>query len=214
VIVTEHQPQLRAAIALVCTLPLAGDRQETARPVDIGHERLEQRNITTREALVGDSHGPGLAQVFEGGRHVISQKTGQEWGEVGYGVTRLHPARATPGRVLDLGRGHWHMANKSHWVRAVTVDEDRSQVRCGSIPQVMAALRNTAVGLLRWAGHTNIAAVCRRLAAQPAQAFALIGLACMLPVLLSWADRVALPFLTVLCSSERFYTLRGRRHQP
>jgi hypothetical protein len=40
----------------------------------------------------------------------------------------------------------------------------------------MAALRNTAIGLLRWAGHTNIAAACRRLAAQPAQALALIGI--------------------------------------
>ncbi|HSF31765.1 MAG TPA: hypothetical protein VLK82_14980, partial [Candidatus Tectomicrobia bacterium] len=38
----------------------------------------------------------------------------------------------------------------------VTFDEDRSQVRCGNIPQVMAALRNTAIGLLRWTGHTNI----------------------------------------------------------
>ena len=32
---------------------------------------------------------------------------------------------------------------------------------------------------------------------------------------LAWADRVwALPFLTVLCPSERFYAQRGRRHQP
>jgi DNA invertase Pin-like site-specific DNA recombinase len=33
-----------------------------------------------------------------------------------------------------------------HWVRDVTFDEDRSQVRCGNIPQVMAALRNTTIG--------------------------------------------------------------------
>ena len=59
--------------------------------------------------------------------------------------------------------------NKSHWVRDVTFDEDRSQVRCGNMPPMMAALRNTAIGLLRWAGHTNIAAACRRLAAQPAK---------------------------------------------
>src|SRR2546421_1423538 len=40
-------------------------------------------------------------------------------------------------------------------------------------------------------------------------------LACMLLVPLSWADRVwALPFLTALCPSERFYEQRGRRHQP
>jgi predicted transposase YbfD/YdcC len=175
-IVKENQPQLRADIELVFTLPPAGDRQETARTVDIGHGRIEQRNITTSEALVGYSPWPGLAQVFELGRHVIIQKTGQERVEVVYGVTSLSSERATPGRVLDLVRGHWHIENKSHWVRDVTFDEDRSQVRCGSIPQVMAALRNTAIGLLRWAGHTNIAAACRRLAAQPAQALALIGI--------------------------------------
>jgi len=175
-IVKENQPQLRADIELVFMLPPAGDRQETARTVDIGHGRIEQRNITTSEALVGYSNWPGLAQVFEVGRHVIIQKTGQERTEVVYGVTSLNSERATPGRVLDLVRGHWHIENKSHWVRDVTFDEDRSQVRCGSIPQVMAALRNTAIGLLRWAGHTNIAAACRRLAAQPAQALALIGI--------------------------------------
>jgi len=40
-------------------------------------------------------------------------------------------------------------------------------------------------------------------------------LACMVLVPLAWADRVwALPFLTALCPSERFYAQRGRRHQP
>src|SRR5262250_1657330 len=40
-------------------------------------------------------------------------------------------------------------------------------------------------------------------------------LACMVLVPLAWADRVwALPFLTALCPSERFYEQRGRHHQP
>lgn len=51
--------------------------------------------------------------------------------------------------------------NRLHWVRDVDYDEDRSQVRTGSGPQVMATLRNTAIGLLRLAGHTNIAAALR-----------------------------------------------------
>jgi predicted transposase YbfD/YdcC len=175
-IVKNNQPQLRADIELVFTLPPAGDRQESTRTVDIGHGRIEQRNITTSEALVGYSDWPALAQVFELGRHVLTQKTGKEQAEVVYGVTSLRPERATPDRLLDLVRGHWQIENKSHGVRDVTFDEDRSQVRCGNIPQVMVALRNTAIGLLRWAGHTNIAAACRRLAAQPAQALALIGI--------------------------------------
>src|SRR5438094_6846627 len=38
-------------------------------------------------------------------------------------------------------------------------------------------------------------------------------LGCMLLTPISWANRVwALPFLTVLCPSERFYEQRGRRH--
>jgi len=175
-IVKENQPQLKADIELVFTLPPVGDRQESTRTVDVGHGRIETRNLTTSEALVGYSDWPGLAQVFEVGRHVITKKTEKERVEVVYGVTSLSPERATPNRLLELVRGHWGIENKSHWVRDVTFDEDRSQVRCGNIPHIMAALRNTAIGLLRWAGHTNIAAACRRLAAQPAQALALIGI--------------------------------------
>ena len=175
-IVKENQPQLRAEIELVFTLPPVGDHQAMAQTVDLGHGRIEQRNLTTSEALVGYSDWPGLAQVFELGRHVMFPKTGKERVEVVYGVTSLSPQRATPARLLELVRGQWQIENKSHWVRDVTFDEDRSQVRCGNIPQVMAALRNTAIGLLRYAGYANIAAAGRRLAAQPLQALALIGM--------------------------------------
>ena len=111
-IVKNNQPQLRADIELVFTLPPAGDRQESSRTVDIGHGRIEQRHITTSEALVGYSDWPGLAQVFEVGRHVITQKTDKERTEVVYGVTSLRPERATPERLLDLVRGHWQIENK------------------------------------------------------------------------------------------------------
>ena len=58
----------------------------------------------------------------------------------------------------------------------MTFDEDRSQVRCGNIPHVMAALRNTVISLLSWVGHTNIAAACRHVAAQPPHAIAHNGM--------------------------------------
>jgi predicted transposase YbfD/YdcC len=79
----------------------------------------------------------------------VFQKAGKERVEVVYGVTSLRPERATPEHWLALVRGQWQIENKSHWVREVTFDEDRSQVRCGNIPHVMAALRHTAIGLLR-----------------------------------------------------------------
>lgn len=175
-IVKENQPKLKEDIELVFTLPPAGDRQEHVRTVDVGHGRIETRNLTTSEALVGYLDWPGMAQVFEVGRHVIVKNTGKERAEVVYGITSLSPDQAGPGRLLELVRGHWSIENKSHWVRDVTFDEDRSQVRSGNIPQLMAALRNTTIGLLRGAGFTNIAKACRQMAAQPAKALDLIGI--------------------------------------
>ena len=105
------------------------------------------------------------------------QKTGAGREAVVMGVTSLAPERADATRLLALGRGHGQIEPTSHWVRDVTFDEDRSQVRWGNIPQVLAGLRNTVIGLMRWAGYTNIAAACRRFTAQPALALELISIA-------------------------------------
>jgi hypothetical protein len=175
-IVPETPPRGRAESELVVPLPPGGDRQATARTVDWGHGRIEQRKITPREALVGDSDWPGLAQVFARGRHVRCHQTGEERGEGVYGVTSLRPARAPPARLRALVRGQWQREPQSPGVRDVPCEEDRSQGRGGNMPQVRAAFRHTAMGLRRGAGHTNIAAACRRLAAQPGQAWALIGI--------------------------------------
>lgn len=176
-VVKANQPQLREDIATVFALPpIGGERRTVAETGDCGHGRIEHRRLQTSDVLVGYSDWPGLAQVFHLERQVISKKTGEVRAEVVAGVTSLGPARADAARVLTLVRGHWHIENHSHWVREVTFDEDRSQVRCDHIPQVMAALRNTVIGLLRRAGYTNIAAACRRCAAQPALALALIGI--------------------------------------
>lgn len=83
------------------------------------------------------------------------------------GITSLAPDKAEATRLLRLVRQHWRIENKSPWVRDVTFDEDRSQVRRGTLPQLMVALRNVAIGLMRLAGYTNTAAATRHLAAQP-----------------------------------------------
>lgn len=175
--VKENQPQLLEDIQTVFALPpMAGERRTAAATLDRGHGRIEQRGLQTSNILMGYSTWPGLAQVFRLERQVIIKKTGEVRQEGVAGVTSLGPERADAAQLLALVRGQWHIENHSHWVRDVTFDEDRSQVRCGNIPQVMAALRNTVIGLIRWAGHTNIAAACRHFAAQPQAALHLIGI--------------------------------------
>ncbi|MEV6844245.1 hypothetical protein [Actinoplanes sp. NPDC051411] len=68
------------------------------------------------------------------------------------------------------------MENKIHWVRDATYDEDRSQIRTGTGQQVMATLRNAAIGTLRLAGITNIAAANRHHARDSTRPLAVLGI--------------------------------------
>ena len=176
-IVKGNQPQLQQDIQAVFADPtVLADTMATAETLDLGHGRIEHRRLTASTVLQGYSDWPGLQQVCQIERRVLFKRTGQQREEVVHAVTSFSPERAGPAGLLSCARAHWHIENRSHWVRDVTFDEDRSQVRCGNIPQVMAAVRNTVIGLMRSAGQTNIAAACRRFAAQPASALALIGI--------------------------------------
>jgi hypothetical protein len=75
-----------------------------------------------------------------------------------------------------LNRGHWSIENRLHYVRDVTFDEDRSQIRTQNAPRVMATLRNLAISLFRWLGSTNIAKTLREMAAKPSLALRLFRL--------------------------------------
>jgi predicted transposase YbfD/YdcC len=144
--------------------------------LDLGHGRCEERRLTASTALVGYCNWPGLQQVFRIERVICTPRKGERRLEVVYGVTSLSPERANAEQLLALVRQHWYIENRSHWVRDVTFDEDRSQVRRGHIPEVMAGLRNAVISLIRIEGGQNIAAACRHYAAQPRKALALIGL--------------------------------------
>jgi len=61
-------------------------------------------------------------------------------------------------------------------VRDVSFGEDGSQVRKGAAPEVMAALRNAVIAIMRGAGWTNIAAGLRHYAWRQDEALALLGL--------------------------------------
>lgn len=176
-VVKDNQPRLRQDIAgLLATPAHLAAPLRAAQTENRGHGRLEQRRLTVRALRPGDCDWPGAQQVFRIERRRINVKTGEVQTERTEGITSLSAEAAGPQRVLRLLRGHWLIENKSHWVRDVTFDEDRSQVRTGAIPEVMAALRNTTINLLRRSGRPNIAAACRYYAAQPWAALPLLGI--------------------------------------
>jgi len=95
--------------------------------------------------------------------------------EIAFGITSLSPTKASQERLLALNRGHWGIENTLHWVRDVTFDEDRSQIRKRTGAHLMATLRNFAIGLLRLAGATNIAAALRYCAHNIARPLSFFG---------------------------------------
>ena len=115
-----------------------------------------------------------MQQVAQLSRTVTVRRTGKITEEVVYLLTDLTPALASPGRLLELNRGHWGIENRLHYVRDVSFAEDRSRLRTGQAPQILAALRNLAITLIHRQGSTQIAASRRHFASHPAFAFNLL----------------------------------------
>ena len=69
------------------------------------------------------------------------------------------------------------MENGRRWVRDVTFDEDRSQIREGNGPRMIATLRNTAISILPLAGARYIAKAVRWCAGHAEDCRRLTGLA-------------------------------------
>jgi len=126
--------------------------------------------------LVGYVKFPHVQQVFRLERERQNVKSGKIERETIYGITSAPEQRATPERLLEWARGHWAIENKEHYVRDMTFDEDRSQVRKRKRAWILAAMRNLALNLLRLAGATNIAEATRACAGRVERSLRLIGL--------------------------------------
>ena len=119
---------------------------------------------------------PHAAQVVQVTRKTRELGTRRWRTVVVYAVTSLAHAQASPARLADLLRGHWSIENGLHWVRDVTFAEDASQLRTGTGPQVMACLRNLAIGAPCRAGPVNLAAALRHHARDPRRPLATLGI--------------------------------------
>ena len=122
------------------------------------HGRRATRTIkaVTAPTWVSFAAAAQVAQI----RRTVT-RAGKKSVEVVYLITSADHTAAPPATLAAWVQGHWAIENKLHWVRDVTFDEDRSTVRTGHAPRIMATLRNTAISLLRLDGWTNIAQALR-----------------------------------------------------
>ena len=182
-VVKGNQPELRADVELLFAAPemqsaaaarLGEYDYRAVRTLDKGHGRVEERRATASSELAGYSRWPGLAQVVRITR--TWQQKGVTRQATHYLVTSLPPEEASVAQLLAFSRGHWQIENGLHYVKDVTLGEDKSLIHVGAGGAVMAALRSAAVSVLHRAGIKRIAATLRAHSQDPTPALRLLGL--------------------------------------
>ncbi len=174
VMVKRNQKSLYEDVELCFEPPAPGMNYRCAETFNVHGNRIERRRLWATDVLKNYLDWPGHTQVLK----VESWRTikGKTTRKVRYAITSLAPG-VSADRLLGLVRDHWLIENGLHYVKDVSMGEDASRVRTGSAPQVMAALRNTVIGILRLLGYKNVADALRTIGWQPNGALKLLGLA-------------------------------------
>ena len=150
--------------------------------VERSHGRRVRRTVKALEAPRWVDF-PGSAQVVQvrrtrttKNRKARTAKATSRSVEVVYLVCSLPMTDAQPEAVAAWVRGHWGIENRLHWIRDVVFDEDRHQLRTRNGPEIMAALRNLAISLIRLTYGTRaaIASTTRSLSRRPERAIRLL----------------------------------------
>jgi predicted transposase YbfD/YdcC len=127
-----------------------------AETIEKGHGRIETRRLEAT-ASIADHLTPtwcGVAQVCRLTRQRVVR--GKQSTETVYAITSLAADKANSERLLGLSRDHWGIENRLHYVRDVTYREDQGRTNAGHAPQALAALRNTALTMLRRLGFRPV----------------------------------------------------------
>jgi predicted transposase YbfD/YdcC len=152
-----NQPRLRRQLAGLPWRALPVEH----RAAQTRHGRREIRSIKVVSIAAGIAFPHAAQAIWLRRRSRPASGRGRWHTETVYAITDLRPHQASPVELAGWIRGHWQIENALHWVRDVTFAEDRSRIRTGHGPQVMASLRNLVISILRLAGVTNIAAALR-----------------------------------------------------
>lgn len=154
--VKENQPSLLDLITKTCA--------EDSRPVvsqatlfNKGHGRIEDYECIVKAWTVdvANQHQfPFITQALRIKRMWTDSQGKNPKSEVRYLITSASHLKAD--QLLRAAIDHWAIENSLHYVRDEAFGEDRSRIRKGNAPQVMATLRNLSMGIIRISGGKNI----------------------------------------------------------
>jgi hypothetical protein len=125
-----------------------------------GHGRLSTYRVRASAALnsyLATEYGwEDVGQVLCIEHTCTFLSTGLVIRTVHYAITSLTAAAAAPDQLWRLWHEHWHIENKSHWVRDVVFDEDASRARSGTLAEALSLLRAAVISRFRLASMDGI----------------------------------------------------------
>jgi len=135
---------------------------DLARAETVGkeHGRVETRALQATSSLAAylGPVWPGLTQVCRITRRRVVR--GKESVETVCAITSLTAEAADAARLLALSRSHWGIENRLHYTRDVTCRQDQCRDQCRTrsraAPQALAAIRNTALTIIRRSGRRPV----------------------------------------------------------
>ncbi len=169
--VKANQPALLKSVFNTCLPLLRHDPDHVV--TERGRGRVSQWSTWVTDATGIDF--PHIKQVACIRRNVYT--TAGTWirKEHAWIITSGDPRKISAAEVHTHVRQHWGIENKNHYVRDTVWREDTQQVYTGSGPQVMATLRNLALGVLRLNGINKIKETTERIARDQTRALPLLA---------------------------------------
>lgn len=127
--------------------------------LDTHRNRIESRTVKVfkeQKGLIEDAEwGKYLRTVIQVHREVSSLNTGiKEYEDRNETAIYISNFDFSAKEAATLIREHWHIENKNHYVRDVSLGEDRSRIRIA--PENMSAIRSFALSVMRRNGVGNI----------------------------------------------------------
>lgn len=154
--VKENQKNLLKKVKFICEyFPVISS--DTTKEKNRG--RLERRKVCVYKEGLDLKHGwDNLKYIIKVKRNVKNK--GKRSEEIAYFITNLDEKASFFNKGI---RGHWKIENSLHYIKDVTLNEDRSRIRTGYAPQNMSLLRTFVINVLRLKGYSRIKQATRLL---------------------------------------------------
>ena len=154
--VKENQPKLLddcRSTASVCK-----PTSTYASPTEKSHGRIEQRSAKVYDKVkcIEDQQWKELVKsigVVERHREVYDTEL-QQWKISDETAYYIYTSSITAEQLLNLSRKHWKIENTNHYVRDVSLLEDKSKSR--NNPGIMARIKSFTLNILRRNGERHI----------------------------------------------------------